>query len=78
MNSDVIIAGAKRGVVIGTRAMPCMWKTVIEFFDTSLNSITGNFGISDWLNLNTDWEVKSFVFDPKGDRWMLIAQRPCK
>ncbi len=77
MNTEVVIVAAKRNAVLRTRQAPVIWRSMIVFFDASLKLIGGECGLNDWLCDNPEWEVKNLSFDPTGNRWMLLAQRPC-
>jgi hypothetical protein len=76
MGSEVSIVSAKRNAVVSVRQRPIVYRSTVAFFDTCLKKIGEGTSLSEWLELNAEWEIKNLVFDQVNERWMLVAQRP--
>jgi hypothetical protein len=76
MAGEVSIVSAKRNAVVSVRQRPITWKTTVAYFDTCFKKIGEGTTLTDWFDMNPEWEVKDLVFDQTNDRWVLLGQRP--
>jgi|GEM_PF-6996348 len=75
MGSEVIITGAKRNAVLGIRPRPTMWKSIVALFDKDFRGPEGLL-LQEWLEVNSEWEIKNLSFDQESKKWILVGQRP--
>jgi hypothetical protein len=76
MGSEVSIVSAKRNAVVSVRQRPVTYKSTVAFFDTCFKKVGEGTTLTDWLDTNSEWEIKDLVFDQTNERWVLIGQRP--